>query len=110
MNRTHGSHVLQHDNDDVQLKKGEIMKKIFIASLLLAFVVPAANAASLQNKDSSSYDIRVKGNSTSTGSINGGTIKNNICSSCDIEVKGVGSVSISGSDKAVIKNGNISVH
>jgi len=87
------------------------MKKIFIASLLLAFVVPVANAASLQNKDGSSYDIRVKSSSsTSSSSINGGTIKNNICSSCDIEVKGVGSVSISGSDKAVIKNGNISVH
>jgi len=85
------------------------MKKIFIA--LFIFAIPTVtSAASLQNRDSSSYDIRVKSSSsTSSSSINGGTVKSSICSSCEIEVKGVGTVSISGSDKAVIKNGDISV-
>ena len=68
-----------------------------------------ANAVSLQNKDSSSYNIRVVGSSTMTGSINGGVVKNGICrSDCTIEVDGVGAIDASGSDRVVIKNGQLS--
>lgn len=81
------------------------------ALLCAALLIPtSAHAVSLQNKDSSSYDIRVKSSSsTMTSSINGGVVKNNICSSCTIEVEGVGSVDASGSDKVVIEDGRLSV-
>jgi hypothetical protein len=81
------------------------------AIMCLALLTPtAAHAVSLQNKDSSSYDIKVKSSSsTMTSSINGGVIKNNICSSCTIEVEGVGTVDASGSDKVVIDGGKLSV-
>lgn len=83
---------------------------IFSASfaIVATLVSTTANAASLQNKDSRSYDIKVKGSSTMSTSIQSGTIKNNICSSCKIIVEGVGEISVSGSDRAVIKNGKLS--
>ena len=82
------------------------MKKLLLVLLLASSL---SHAVSLQNKDSKSYDIKVKGNSTMSTSINSGTIKNNICSSsCTIEVDGVGSIDASGSDKVVIKDGKIS--
>jgi hypothetical protein len=88
------------------------MTKILSVSILL--IVSLSNmaaAASLQNKDSQKYDIRVKGTSTMSTSIDGGVIKNNICSSsCTIEVKNVGSIDASGSDKIVIKNGKLEKH
>lgn len=78
--------------------------------LMTAAVVLAtanfASAASLQNKDNVSYDIRVTGSSTMSASIDAGVIKNNICTdACTIEVKGVGSIDAEGSDKIVIENG-----
>ncbi len=78
---------------------------IVAAALCLSF---SASAVTLQNKDSSSYDIKVRGSSsTMSTSISGGTVKNNICNSCKIEVKGVGEVEASGSDKVVIKDGKL---
>ena len=69
----------------------------------------AAEAVSLQNKDNQSYDIRVTGSSTMTGSINGGVIKNGICrKACTIEVEGVGSIDADGSDRVVIRSGRLS--
>lgn len=85
--------------------------KLGTALACIAILLPAsAHAVSLQNKDSSSYDIKVKSSSsTMTSSINGGVVKNSICSSCTIEVEGVGSVDASGSDKVVIEDGKLSV-
>jgi len=82
------------------------MKKLMLTMLLASSM---SQAVSLQNKDSNSYDIKVKGSSTMSTSINGGTTKSSICSSsCTIEVKGVGSIDASGSDKVVIKDGKLS--
>ena len=83
-------------------------QKLIYAVFALTVSAGAAHAASLQNKDSQSYDIRVTGSSTMSTSIGGGVIKNGICSSsCKIEVKGVGTIEASGSDKIVIQNGKL---
>ena len=85
------------------------MKFSLITAIVLLTSATTASAVSLVNKDSKSYDIRVKGSSsTMTTSISGGTTKGSICSSCTIKVDGVGEVSASGSDKVTIKNGKIS--
>ncbi len=80
--------------------------------LILSFVIISsfAQAVSLQNKDSKSYSIKVKGSSsTMSTSINSGTTKGSICSSsCTIIVDGVGEIDASGSDRVVIKNGKLS--
>lgn len=82
------------------------MKKRVIALLMVSSM---AQAVSLQNKDNKSYDIKVKGSSTMTTTINSGTTKSSICSSsCTIEVDGVGSIDASGSDRVVIKDGKLS--
>ncbi len=83
------------------------MKYSLLGLLLISSL---ATAVSLQNKDSKSYDIKVKGSSsTMSTSINSGTTKSSICrSSCTITVDGVGSIEASGSDKVVIKNGKLS--
>jgi|GEM_PF-4820406 len=82
------------------------MKKLCLALLLVSSM---SQAVSLQNKDNKSYDIKVKGSSTMSTSINGGTTKSSICSSsCTIEVDGVGSIEASGSDRVVIKDGKLS--
>ena len=82
------------------------MKKLL---MVLLFTSSLVSAVSLQNKDSKSYDIKVKGSSTMSTSISGGTTKGSICSSsCTIEVDGVGSIEASGSDRVVIKNGKLS--
>ena len=80
-----------------------------ITMLVLLLVSSISSAVSLQNKDSKSYDIKVKGSSTMSTSISGGTTKGSICSSsCTIEVDGVGSIEASGSDKVIIKDGKLS--
>ena len=85
------------------------MKVVSIALIALMASSAAAFAVSLQNKDSKSYNIRVKGSSsTMSTSISGGTVKGSICSSCKITVDGVGSIDASGSDKVIIKNGKLS--
>lgn len=84
-----------------------MIKKLSMMALLSLFSL-AAFSVSLTNKDSKSYNIKVKSSSTYTGSINGGTTKGNVCSSCTIEISGVGSISASGSDRVVIKNGRVS--
>ena len=82
------------------------MKKSMLVLLLVSSI---SSAVSLQNKDSKSYDLKVKGNSTMSTSISGGTTKGSICSSsCTIEVDGVGSIEASGSDRVVIKDGKLS--
>ncbi len=83
------------------------MKKLLISLVLLSSF---AQAVSLQNKDSKSYNIKVKGSSsTMSTSINSGTTKGSICSSsCTIIVDGVGEIDASGSDRVIIKNGKLS--
>jgi hypothetical protein len=78
--------------------------------LALILVSSMTQAVSLQNKDSKSYDIKVKGSSsTMSTSIGSGTTKGSICSSsCTIKVDGVGEIDASGSDRVVIKNGKLS--
>ena len=78
--------------------------------LILLFASSFSMAVSLQNKDSKSYDIKVKGSSsTMSTSIGSGTTKGSICSSsCKIIVDGVGEIEASGSDRVVIKNGSLS--
>lgn len=87
--------------------KGKTMKYLVI---IFVFVSSSSFAVSLQNKDSKSYDIKVKGSSsTMSTSISGGTTKGSICSSsCKIIVDGVGEIEASGSDKVIIKNGSLS--
>ena len=85
------------------------MRTVTLALVALMASSSAVFAVSLQNKDSKSYNIRVKGSSsTMSTSISGGTVKGNICSSCKITVDGVGSIDASGSDKVIIKNGKLS--
>lgn len=85
------------------------MKRTLLVSCCLIAVTTPGFAVSLQNKDSKSYDIRVKGSSsTMSTSIQSGTTKSSICSSCTIKVDGVGEITASGSDRVVIKNGKIS--
>ncbi len=83
------------------------MRKLLIT---LVLVSSFAQAVSLQNKDSKSYNIKVKGSSsTMSASINSGTTKGSVCSSsCTIIVDGVGEIDASGSDRVVIKNGKLS--
>ena len=78
--------------------------------LTLILVSSMTQAVSLQNKDSKSYDIKVKSSSsTMSTSISSGTTKGSICSSsCTIKVDGVGEIDASGSDRVVIKNGKLS--
>ena len=85
------------------------MKTTAISVFALFALASTASAASLQNKDSKSYDIKVKGSSsTMSTTIQAGTTKGSICSSCTITVSGVGQITVSGSDRAVIKNGKLS--
>lgn len=89
--------------------QGATMKRaIMISGCLIAFST-SAFAVSLQNKDSKSYDIRIKSSSsTMSTSIQSGTTKSSICSSCTIKVDGVGEIKASGSDRVTIKNGKLS--
>lgn len=85
------------------------MKQTLLISCCLIAITAPAQAVSLQNKDSKSYDIRVKGSSsTMSASIQSGTTKSSICSSCTIKVEGVGEIKASGSDRVVIKDGKLS--
>lgn len=84
------------------------MKHLILTSCLILAMTSTASAVSLQNKDSKSYDIAVKGSSsTMKSTIQSGTTKGSICTSCTIKVEGVGEVTASGSDRVVIKNGKL---
>lgn len=85
------------------------MKKTILTAAAFALFALPASAVSLQNKDSKAYDIKIKGSSsTSSTSIQAGTVKGSVCSSCKIIVNGVGEIDASGSDRVVIKNGRLS--
>lgn len=78
--------------------------------LALILVCSMTHAVNLQNKDSKSYGIKVKGrSSTMSTSISSGTTKGSIfSSSCTIKVDGVGEIDTCGSGRVVIRNGKLS--
>ena len=94
------------------------MKKNIAVSIAvlgaLALAGPAL-AGDLINKDSRSYDIRVKnGSSTMSTSISGGTTKSGLCSDdCTVTISGDGVVdgyetaTSDGDDDLVIRDGKI---
>lgn len=76
---------------------------------VLLFSVIAAAAGDLRNEDGRRYEIRIHdGPTTTNSSIDANSTALSICTSCEIEVVGVGRVKISGSERAVIKNGKLS--
>ncbi len=84
------------------------MKRIGL--IILSFVLSSGMAFSvtLINKDSKSYDIKVKRSSSTTStSISSNTTKQNICKKCTIEVDGVGSMDAEGDVKVIIKDGKL---
>lgn len=85
------------------------MLKKLMTILSLTLITSTVLAVSLQNRDSKSYNVKVKGSPSNVStSISGGTIKGTICSRCTITVDGVGKIDASGSDKVVIKGGKLS--
>ncbi len=87
------------------------MKKIgLITKFLAVFLLLAASVAAgdLRNEDAKRYEVRVHETSTTRNtSIDGNSSVLSICSSCEIEVVGIGRIKISGSERAVIKNGKL---
>ncbi len=87
------------------MKKIRQIPKLTIVFLLLAMSVFAAD---LRNEDSAHYEVKVHESSTTRNTrIDGNSTSLSICSSCEIEVVGVGRIKISGSERAVIKNGKL---
>ena len=87
------------------------MKKIgFITkftAVLLLFAAAVA-AGDLRNEDGRRYEVKVHESSTTRNTwIEANTTMLSICSNCEIEVVGVGRIKISGSERAVIKNGKL---
>lgn len=81
-----------------------------ITKFLAPFLFLAANvlAGDLRNEDSRRYEVKVYESSTTRNtSIEPNTTVLSICSNCEIEVVGVGKIKISGSERAVIKNGKL---
>lgn len=87
------------------------MKKIRQISKLTAvflLLVMSVFAADLRNEDGTRYEVKVHENSTTRNTwIDANSTSLSICSSCEIEVVGIGRIKISGSERAVIKNGKL---
>jgi len=84
------------------------MKKCIAAVILVSFICLPAFAVDLVNKDSRKYEVKIHDVGTTHSSIEGNTTKVSICSDCEIEVVGVGSMKASGSEKIIIKDGQLS--
>jgi hypothetical protein len=83
-----------------------LITKFLAASMLLAVSVAAGD---LRNEDGRRYEVKVHESSTTRNtSIEANTTMMSICGSCEIEVVGLGRIKISGSERAVIKNGKLS--
>ena len=79
-----------------------------IAAVAFALASAPAFAVKLHNKDSKAHDISIKCSSTSTGSIQSGTIRDIGSGPCTVTVKSTGSsASANGNDTLVIKDGKI---
>jgi len=88
------------------MKKIGLITKFLAVSLLLAASVSAGD---LRNEDGKRYEVKVHESSTTRNTwIDGNSTTLSICGSCEIEVVGIGKVKISGSERAVIKNGKLS--
>jgi hypothetical protein len=88
------------------------MKKIgLLVEFLAVFLFLAASAAAagdLRNEDGKRYEVKVyEGSTTRSPRIDGNATTLSSCGSCEIEVAGIGKVKISGSKRAVIKNGRL---
>lgn len=87
------------------MKKIGLITKFLIVSLLLAASVAAGD---LRNEDGKRYEVKVHESSTTRNTwIDGNSSVQSICSNCEIEVVGIGRIRISGSERAVIKNGKL---
>ncbi|MDQ6991854.1 MAG: hypothetical protein Q9M31_00125 [Mariprofundus sp.] len=86
------------------------MKKRLLMIICAAFIAAPATAANLQNKDNASYKLTItsKGGTTSS-TIHPTSVRQSICYACTIDVKGVGKVTVTDANTAVIKNGKISL-
>ena len=75
---------------------------------LVLFLAATVSAGDLRNEDSRRYEVKVYESSTTRNtSIEPNTTMLSICSSCEIEVVGIGRIKLSGSERAVIKNGRL---
>lgn len=89
-----------------------ILRKLINMAAVTAIVATTVLATDLDNQDSKDYDVKVRtgAGSTTNYTIYHGSTKLNICSGpCEIEVVGVGTVKVTGKEKVVIKNGQLSV-
>ena len=87
------------------MKKIKFITKFTAALLFLAATVAAGD---LRNEDGKRYEVKVHESSTTRNTwIEANTTMMSICSNCEIEVVGVGRIKISGSERAVIKNGKL---
>ena len=86
-------------------KKIGLITKFAAVFLLLAGVVSAGD---LRNEDGKRYEVKIHESSTTRNTwIDGNTTMASVCGSCEIEVAGVGKIRISGTERAVIKNGKL---
>jgi hypothetical protein len=92
-------------------KESFLMKKFRLITKFTAFLLLFAAtvmAGDLRNEDGRRYEVKVHESSTTRNTwIEPNTTMMSICSNCEIEVVGVGRIKISGSERAVIKNGKL---
>ena len=82
------------------------LTKFLLISMLL---VMSVSAADLRNEDGKRYEVKVIESSTTRNTwIDANSTTLSICSNCEIEVVGIGKIKLSGSERAVIKNGKLS--
>jgi len=89
-----------------------LWQKLISLAALVVMLATAAFATDLDNQDSRDYDVKVRtgAGSTTNYTIYHGSTKLGICSGpCEIEVVGVGTVKVTGKEKVVIKNGQLSI-
>jgi len=90
----------------------KLCRKLTSIGTVVLIAATAVFATDLDNQDSRDYDVKVRtgGGSTTNYTIYHGSTKLGICSGpCEIEVVGVGTVKVSGKEKVVIRNGQLSV-
>lgn len=88
------------------MEKFNLLTRLLAVSMLLAMSLFAAD---LRNEDGKRYEVKVSdGGTTRNTWIDSNSSVLSICSNCEIEVVGVGKIKLSGSERAVIKNGKLS--
>ena len=87
------------------------MNKVFAVTIVGLLTAAPALATDLTNKDSQKYEVKVETVGTLNTSIESNTTSASICSrSCTVKVVGIGSVKITGKEKAiVIRAGTLSI-